>query len=81
MLLKESVAEFVVVSKSILLGLLIRKIGLFQFVLLLLVQVLPAVLKCTCVHIVVDSAHFLLHKVSSVPFEYGPKVLGVELGI
>ena len=81
MLLKESVVEFVVVSKSILLDLLIRKIGLFQFVLLLLVQVLPAVLRCTCVHIVVDLVHFLLHKFSSVPFGYDPKVLVVELGI
>ena len=81
MLLQGSVVEFVVTSISILLGLLIRGIGLFQFVLSLLVRVLLAVLKCTYVHIVVDSVHFLLHKVLSVPFEYDPTFLGVELGI
>ena len=81
MLLQGSVVEFVVASKSILLGLLIRRIGPFQFGLSLLVRFLLAVLKCTCVHIVVNSVHFLLHKVLSVLFEYGPTFLGVELGI
>ena len=81
MLLLESVVEIFVVSKSILLDLLTHRIAPFQSVLLLLVQVLQRVLKCTCVHIVVDLVHSLLHKFASVPFGYDPTVVVVELGI
>ena len=81
MLLQGSVVEFVLTSKSILLDLLIHRIGPFQFGLSLLVRFLLAVLKCTYVHIVVSSVHFLLHTVLSILFGCGPTFLEVELGI
>ena len=81
MLLQGSVVEFVLTSKSILLDLRIHRIGPFQFGLSLLVRFLLAVLKCTCVHIVVSSVHFLLHTMLSILFGCGPTFLEVELGI
>ena len=81
MLLQGSVVEFFLTSKSILLDLRIRRIGPFQFGLSLLVRFLLAVLKCTYVHIVVSSVHFLLHTMLSILFGCGPTFLEVELGI
>ena len=80
-LLLKWVVGIVAISKSITLGLLTHKTALFQSVLLLLVQVLLGVLKCTYVHIVVGSVHSLPHTVVSVPFGYDPTVVVVELDI